>query len=61
MATLDLIARVNELAAADPGIFDRYFDGHMTPAGNRWVAEEVAAALRRPEPANGGSAGSGRQ
>jgi hypothetical protein len=44
--TLDLIDRINELGADDPGIFERYFDGHMTPAGNRWVAEQIAAALR---------------
>jgi hypothetical protein len=45
--TLDLIDRVNDLAEADPGIVARFFDGHMTPAGNRWVAEEVAAVLAR--------------
>lgn len=44
--TLDLIDRLNALGADDPGIFERYFDGHMTPAGNRWVAEQIAAALR---------------
>jgi GNAT superfamily N-acetyltransferase len=48
--TLDLIGRVNELGADDPGIFERFFDGHMTPEGNRWVAEEIAAILQRLEP-----------
>jgi hypothetical protein len=48
--TLDLIGRVNELGADDPGIFARFFAGHMTPEGNRWVAEEIAAILQRLEP-----------
>ncbi|HET6278985.1 MAG TPA: hypothetical protein VFG08_09395 [Candidatus Polarisedimenticolia bacterium] len=47
LRTLDLIDRVNDLAEADPGIIGRYFAGHMTPAGNRWVAEQIAAVLAR--------------
>jgi hypothetical protein len=43
--TLDLIGRVTALAGDDPEIMVRYFDRHMTPAGNRWVAEEIAAVL----------------
>lgn len=42
---LDLIARVREEERSDPGVRARYFDGHMTPAGNRWVAEHVAAVI----------------
>ncbi|MBX3462916.1 MAG: hypothetical protein KF830_07080 [Planctomycetes bacterium] len=44
--TLDLVARYLAARAADPTLEQRWFDGHMTPAGNRWVAEQVAAALR---------------
>ncbi|MCB9877883.1 MAG: hypothetical protein H6835_09805 [Planctomycetes bacterium] len=44
--TLDLAARVAELAERDPALPGRYFRGHMTPAGNAWVADEIAAALR---------------
>lgn len=46
LETLDLIDRVNDLGERDPGIFERFFDGHMTPEGNRWVAEQIAAVLR---------------
>jgi hypothetical protein len=45
LPTLDLIAGVHRLAADDPGILDRYFFGHMTPEGNRWVAGEIARLL----------------
>lgn len=44
--TLDLASEYAVLAAAGPGEHDGWFDGHMTRAGNRWVAERVAAALR---------------
>ena len=44
--TLDLIERYLAAKAADPSVRERWFDGHMTRAGNRWVAEQIAAALR---------------
>ncbi|MFK7739236.1 MAG: SGNH/GDSL hydrolase family protein [Planctomycetota bacterium] len=44
---LDLVAEFHALAAQDPNLDERWFDGHMTPAGNAWVATRVAAALRR--------------
>jgi hypothetical protein len=43
---LDLASRFASLAAADPGLHARYFHGHMTKAGNLWVAEQIAAAWR---------------
>jgi hypothetical protein len=46
--TLDLATKFVEAAAKDPGLRDRWFAGHMTRKGNRWVAEQVAAALRAP-------------
>jgi hypothetical protein len=46
--TLDLIARFVAANARDPGLHERWFDGHMTRAGNRWVAEQVVAALHTP-------------
>lgn len=44
--TLDLASRFVQLAAEDPSLGRRWFDGHMTREGNAWVAREVAAALR---------------
>ena len=43
---LDLASRYVERVQAEPALADRWFDGHMTPAGNAWVAEELAALLR---------------
>jgi hypothetical protein len=48
IATLDLIELYLAAQAQDPGVHDRWFAGHMTRAGNRWVAEQIAAALRAP-------------
>lgn len=45
---LDLASKYAALVAAGPGAHDGWFDGHMTRAGNRWVAEELANALRAP-------------
>lgn len=45
VATLDLATRFRELADADRSLDAKYFAGHMTPAGNGWVAEQIAAAL----------------
>ncbi len=46
IATLDLASRFAGLAAADPSLRARWFDGHMTREGNGWVAREIAAVLR---------------
>lgn len=43
---LDLQTKFLRLRAADPGLQRRYFNGHMTAAGNAWVAAEIAAVLR---------------
>lgn len=50
--TLDLVARYQEELRRDPGAKARLFDGHMTSAGNRWVAEQIAAAIREVRPGN---------
>jgi len=44
--TLDLAQRFLTLAAADPSLHTRWFAGHMTEAGNAWVAEQIAERLR---------------
>lgn len=44
-ATLDLATEFRRLADLDPSLDARYFRGHMTPAGNTWVAERIAAEL----------------
>ncbi|MGB3966610.1 MAG: hypothetical protein WBO45_07750, partial [Planctomycetota bacterium] len=46
IATIDLASRFAELNAQDPSLHGRYFRGHMTRAGNEWVAGEIAKALR---------------
>lgn len=46
--TLDLIERFGALSLQDPDLHERWFDGHMTPEGNRWVAAQIAAALNVP-------------
>ncbi len=43
---LDLVAAFDAAKAADPDVDRRYFDGHMTAAGNAWVAGEIATAVR---------------
>jgi hypothetical protein len=47
IATLDLQAEFDALAARDPGLRQQWFVGHMAPAGNAWVAERIAATLAR--------------
>lgn len=46
--TLDLVDRFLAAERQDPSLRERWFDGHMTRAGNAWVAEQIAAALRAP-------------
>ena len=46
IATLDLATRFVEANRADPSLFERWFEGHMTREGNRWAAEQIADALR---------------
>lgn len=45
---LDLQTEFVALARAEPRLRQRYFAGHMTAAGNQWVAERIAATLRVP-------------
>lgn len=47
VATLDLVEAFLAANAEDPSRHEAWFDGHMTPAGNRWAAEQIAAALQR--------------
>jgi len=49
IATLDLATRFRALADQDPTLDAKFFDGHMTPAGNAWVAEQIAEALAAPK------------
>jgi hypothetical protein len=46
LPAVDLIAAYRAEAARDPGAKRRLFAGHMTPAGNAWAAQHIAAALR---------------
>lgn len=48
IGALDLVAEFEAAVAADPDVRERWFDGHMTAAGNRWAAARIAAALRLP-------------
>lgn len=45
ITTLDLASEYAAMAAKGRGEHDGWFDGHMTRAGNRWVAERIAATL----------------
>lgn len=47
--TLDLATRFRMMADKDPSLDKKYFRGHMTPAGNRWVAEQLAEVMGRPK------------
>jgi hypothetical protein len=47
LAVFDLVRTFQREAASDPGMYTRCFDGHMTAAGNAWVAQQLAVALRR--------------
>lgn len=45
VATLDLQREFDVLAAAQPELKQRWFVGHMSAAGNAWVAARVAETL----------------
>lgn len=45
--TVDLVAAYEAMSARDATRAERWFDGHMTAEGNDWVAERIAAVLRR--------------
>src|SRR5262249_31953045 len=44
---LDLHPELVALRARDRAAFQAMYRGHMTPPGNRWVAEHIAALLQR--------------
>ena len=44
---LDLSPLVREAVRTDTSRAAAWFDGHMTDAGNRWVAERVAERLAK--------------
>jgi hypothetical protein len=46
LAVLDLASAFAAAAGADPSLSTRWFAGHMTAAGNAWVAERITATLR---------------
>jgi hypothetical protein len=48
---LDLASAVHAEGRQDPLVWQRYFAGHMTPAGNAWVATKLAAWLPPIAPA----------
>lgn len=45
---LDLVSMFLAAEAEAPGLHAKYFKGHMTSAGNAWVAAQIAAVLRVP-------------
>lgn len=47
LAVIDLVRAFQREAEGDPDMYTRFFDGHMTAAGNAWVAQQLAAELRR--------------
>jgi hypothetical protein len=53
MRVLDLAAALARRLREEPTLIDQFyfgpFTGHMTAAGNRWVAERIAAEIRRLE------------
>ena len=49
VATLDLIAEFLAREEGDSGLRNRYFQGHMTAEGNRWVANHISRYIREAE------------
>ena len=47
LQVLDLSAEVHDLTRRSAGTPDPFARGHLTPRGNRWVAERIAAQIRR--------------
>ena len=45
---LDLVSMFQAAEAEAPGLHAKYFKGHMTDAGNAWVAAQIATVLRVP-------------
>lgn len=46
LETLDLVSALQEEAARSRESYDSLWGGHMTPAGNRFIAERIHAAIR---------------
>ncbi len=42
---IDLASALATMRVEEPERHQRYFSGHMTPEGNRWVAEQIAMRL----------------
>ena len=49
VAVLDLLTEFLAEEAKDPGVRNRYFQGHMTVEGNRWVANHISRHIREAE------------
>ncbi len=47
LAALDLFPAFRGVRDESPGRYQRFFFGHMTPSGNRFVAGHIAASIRR--------------
>ena len=46
LAALDLFPAFRGARDENPERYQRYFFGHMTPSGNRFVARQMAASIR---------------
>jgi len=46
IAVLDLFSALRKLLVENPFEVPSFFDIHMTPRGNRWVAEQIAAQIK---------------
>lgn len=49
IVTIDLATRFRAMADKDPSLEEKFFRGHMTPVGNRWVAEQIAEVVGKPK------------
>ncbi len=47
LAALNLFPAFRGVRDESPGRYERFFFGHMTPSGNRFVAGQIAASIRR--------------